>query len=287
MTRIFLLLALALATIAQPAVAQRPPPPAVVEGVQMPAWLDRGGATRALAPGMQLIAGDQLRTGAGARLLVKLAEGSTVKVGENARIGVAELRPDDDGVFRTVLRVIEGAFRFTTDKLSKIRRREVSVSVGTVIAGIRGTDLWGKSTPGREVVCLIEGRIEVGAAGETPLAMDQPRQFYNRIDGRTQPLGFVDAKQLEQWGLETEIAAGRGAVAREGRFTLLLARIEGDDAASRLQSRLAEAGYAVERVSIVQGGRRVYELRVNGLATRADAEALARSLEISAPEISG
>jgi hypothetical protein len=284
LARFLLLLVLA---VPQIVLAQRPPAPAMVEGVQMPAWVERGGATRPLAPGMQLVAGDQLRTGAGARVLVKLAEGSTVKVGENARIGVAELRPEDDGVFRAALRVIEGAFRFTTDKLSKVKRREVSISVGTVIAGVRGTDLWGKSTPGREVVCLIEGRIEVGAAGEAPLALDQPRQFYNRIDGRTQPLGFVDARQLEQWGLETEIAAGRGAVARDGKFTLLLARIEGDDAALRLQSRLAEVGYAVERVSITQASGRIWELRITGLASRADAEALARSLEISAPEISG
>ena len=39
----------------------------------------------------------------------------------------------------------------------------MSIRVATVTAGIRGTDLWGKSAADRQIVCLIEGRIEVGA----------------------------------------------------------------------------------------------------------------------------
>ena len=80
------------------------------------------------------------------------------------------------------------AFRFTTDVLSKGRKREVSIAVGTVVAGVRGTDLWGRYTPERQVVCLIEGRIDIGAPGEARVTLDAPRQYYRREHGQTLPV---------------------------------------------------------------------------------------------------
>ena len=181
-----------IASIAPAALAQ---PAAVVEGVQMPAWVERteGGSVRRapLAVGMELKSGDAVKTGAGSRALVRLSEGSSVKLGENGSLHISQMEPQLAGVFVAALRVLEGAFRFTTDALAKQRRREVSIRVATVTAGIRGTDLWGKSAPDRQIVCLIEGRIEVGAEGEKPAVMDQARQFYRREKGQTQPIGFV------------------------------------------------------------------------------------------------
>ena len=81
--------------------------------------------------------------------------------------------------------MLEGAFRFTTDVAAKARKREVSVRVQQVTIGIRGTDFWGRARAERQIVCLIEGAIEVGAAGEQPVTMDKPRQFYRRENGRT------------------------------------------------------------------------------------------------------
>ena len=140
-------------------------PAAVVDGVQMPAWVERAsaGAGRRipLAPGMELRGGDEVKTGTGSRLYIKLAEGSLVKLGENASLKLLDLQPDRGGFFKAALNVLEGAFRFTTDALARERRRDVSIRIATVTAGIRGTDLWGKSMPERQIVCLIEGNIEV------------------------------------------------------------------------------------------------------------------------------
>src|SRR3954464_11656719 len=142
-------------------------PAAVVEGVQMPAWVERSGRTSPVAAGMALQAGDQVKTGAGSRLLVKLSEGSLVKLGENGTLRIAEMAPSKD-LFAATLRVLEGAFRFTTHLAAKQRRREVNITIATVTAGVRGTDLWGRSRDERQIVCLIEGKIEVGAEGELP-----------------------------------------------------------------------------------------------------------------------
>lgn len=257
-------------------------PAAMVEGVQMPAWVERAGigAVRRLplAPGMELRGGDELRTGVGARVYVKLAEGSLVKLGENASLRILEVAPERGGFFKAALHVLEGAFRFTTDLLAKERRRQVSIRVATVTAGIRGTDLWGKSVPDKQVVCLIEGKIEVGAEGEAPVLMDEPRQFYQRVKGETQPVGFVDPTQLAQWAQETEIAEGRGAARSGGRWKVTLARADTQKAALEVYDRLRDAGYAAEIFPVKAGGGHDYLVRISHLATQADAEALAAQL---------
>jgi len=272
----------------------RAAPAAVVEGVQMPAWVERAGigAVRRLplAPGMELRGGDELRTGVGARVYVKLAEGSLVKLGENASLRILEIAPERGGFFKAALHVLEGAFRFTTDLLAKQRRREVSIRVANVTAGIRGTDLWGKSVPEKQVVCLIEGKVEVGAEGEAPVLMDAPRQFYQRLKGATQPIGFVDATQLAQWALETEIADGGGAARRGGKWKLTLARAGTQGGALEVYDRLRDAGYAAEIHPVKSKDGHDYLVRISHLPTKGDAEALAERLRgtagVEAPQVS-
>lgn len=273
---------LATALLACAALEARAAPAAVVEGVQMPAWVERAGVgavRRApLAPGMELRGGDEVRTGVGARLYIKLAEGSRVKLGENASLRILELAPDRGGFFTAALNVLEGAFRFTTDILAKERRRDVRIRVATVTAGIRGTDLWGKSAPEKQIVCLIEGKIEVGAEGEAPVTMDQSRQFYQRVKGETQPIGFVDPTQLAQWAQETEIADGRGAARRGGKWKVTLARAEAQAGALEVYDRLRDAGYAAEIFPVKSGDGHAYLVRISRLPSKAEAEALGERL---------
>ena len=280
MNRVLAILGAALLALA--AAPLEAAPAALVEGVQMPAWVERAGIGAArrlpLAPGMELRGGDELRTGAGARVYVKLAEGSLIKLGENASLRILDLAPDRGGFFKAALNVLEGAFRFTTDLLAKQRRRDVSIRVASVTAGIRGTDLWGKSAPQKQVVCLIDGKIEVGAEGEAPVVMDQPRQFYQRVKGETQPVGFVDPTQLAQWARETEIEDGRGAARSGGSWKLTLARAATQSAALEVYDRLRDAGYAAEILPVKVDAGHDYLVRISRLSTRADAEALAEQL---------
>jgi len=190
---------------------------ATVEGVQTPAWVERDGKRTPLVPGMQLRAGDQVVTGGGSRIAIKLSEGSLVKLGENGTLRFTELSAGRE-VFKAVINVLQGAFRFTTDVAAKARKREVSIAVSTVVVGIRGTDVWGKSMAERQVVCLIEGRIEIAVPGESALTLDQPRQFYRREGGKAQPVGLVEPKQIAEWAREVDIEPGKGVTRSKGTF---------------------------------------------------------------------
>ncbi len=270
-----LLLALVLAISSLPALAQ---PAAMVDGVQMPAWLERDGKRTPLAPGMELRAGDAIISGTGARVRVKLGEGSVVKLGENGTLRLTELTPARE-LFKAALQVLEGAFRFTTDIAAKARKREVSVRVSQVTAGVRGTDFWGRSRDDRQIVCLIEGAIEVGADGEPAVTMDKPLQFYRREKGQTQPVGFVEANQIAQWSRETEIEQGKGAARLGGKFSVQLAAAETQDAALKVYHQVRAAGYAAALAPRKEGEKTVYRVLIRNLPSRTEAQALANRLK--------
>ncbi len=265
-------------------------PAAVVEGVQMPAWVERGGTRTPISPGMVLQPGDVIHTGPSSRLLVRLSERSLVKLGENGQLRFTELSPTRE-LFSAALGVLQGAFRFTTGLAAKARRRQVNITVATVTAGIRGTDLWGRSRDNTEIVCLIEGAIEVAAPNEQPVRMDQPRQFYRRVSGQTQPVGLVEPAQLQQWAEETEIQPGRGAARAGGRFQVHLARLETQDAALALYDQVRAEGYPAEIRPVRQEAGVAYIVRIRHLPSRAEAQALANQLRgkfgIDSPSVPG
>ena len=266
-----LLLAFLLGAASLQALAQSA---AVIDGVQMPAWRERAGNRVPLVPGMELRAGDRIVSGKDARVLVKLSEGSVVKLGENGTLRLAEVSATRE-LFKGALQVLEGAFRFTTDLAAKARKREVTVKIEQVTIGIRGTDFWGRSRAERQIVCLIEGAIEVRADGEAPVAMDQPRQFYRREQGKAQPVGLVEPQQLAEWALETDIGAGKGALRRGGKFSVALFKSEQQRQANAVRDQLRAAGYPAEVVS----DKQTYTVRIRHLPTREEAQVLADTLE--------
>jgi hypothetical protein len=273
------LAALAVSSASAAEAPRAPDPPATVEAVQMPAWLERDGARAPLAPGTALRAGDALRTGEGARVLLALPEGSSVRLGEQSEFRLETSGVRRDGVFVAAMNVLAGAFRFTTGALARVRSREVDVTIRTVTAGIRGTDLWGKAGDDRDVVCLIEGRIEVRRAGEPSITMAEPRSFFVAPrGGRALPVRPVEAAQLARWAAETEIEAGRGAARRGGRWAVVLAGGATERALLGAYGAAQAAGYAAEVRAAPTAAAEAYELAIGQLPSRADAEALAAAL---------
>ena len=246
--------------------------PTVVEAVQYPAWLERGGNAVPLTPGTALQAHDRLRTGANARVQLKMPEGSAVKLGENAQFVIE--RVEDRGVFRAALSVIAGAFRFTTDAARKATKRDVTIQVKNATAGIRGTDLWGKSTDERDIVCLLEGKITVGSEGHPTVTLDQPLDFYQKPRDGAPAVAKVDQAQIDQWARETEISADAAAARSGGKWRVMAAKFPTRDEALLVNRSLRSGGYPSE-VSAREGQ---FAVVIPGLAGESEARALMANL---------
>lgn len=217
-----------------------------VDGVQLPAWLDRAGLTVPISPGVSLQAGDTVRTGAGARLLLKLDEGSFVKLGENARFVIERAQPRK-GIFEAAMSVLNGAFRFTTATLSRNLPRDVRIRVGqNATVGIRGTDLWGRSREDNDIVCLIEGKIEITGNDKKPMLLDQPLQlFQSTSTAPPAPISFLSKPELDVFAAETEMELGKTSSPQGGWKVVI------DGFASRAEAReaarnLRHNGYPAE-----------------------------------------
>src|SRR6266571_370534 len=258
----------------------QPAPLAMVEAVQMPAWVERGGASHPLAPGMGLQDNDQVRTGAGSRLLLRTADGSAVKLGEKSSLFLGGMQMRGNNVFEATLKVAEGAFRFTSELFAQFRgKRDVNISIKTVTAGIRGTDLWGKSAPDREVVCLIEGRIEITPPNDAPFTMDQRLSYYVHESGLSRPVATVMPDQLREWAAETETQEGQGVSTRGGKWKITSVSGLASQRAFDLYRDLRKAGYPAEIVPSKVADKRVYNVRLSNFETKRDAEFVAGGLK--------
>ena len=257
----------------------RSTPLAIVEAVQLSASVLRGGVSTPLAPGMELGSRDQVTTGPRSRVVLRTADGSTVKLGEQGSFFLDNARMREDKVFEAAMRIAEGAFRFTTEALEKFGgRREVNITVKTVTAGIRGTDLWGKSTSDGQIVCLIAGTIEVTSPGERPFTMDRPLSFYALEGELSRAIATVPPDRFREWAAETETQPGGGVSRRGGKWKIAIATGKYDDT-MKIYDELRKAGYPAEIVPSKAGDKRVYGVRLSNFETRRDAEFVADDLK--------
>jgi len=266
-----------------PMVASAAPPAGVVESVGLPAWVVSYGIRKPLTAGRTLAAGEMIITGRGSRAVLRLDDGSAVKLGEDTRFVMASARTVEGGsrLFQATLRVLTGAFRFTTSALAKARmQRDVSIQVGTVTAGIRGTDLWGRSTADRDFVVLIEGKIGVRRNGEGEVLLDTPRSLFSAPkEAPTPPVGSVTAAELAEYSAQTEISAGSGAVVAGGAWKVTVLETREQAAALAAYDQLRDAGFPAIIDPRGRGDAAVYRVRIIGFATRADAATLAARLK--------
>jgi len=252
-----------------------------VEALQMPAWFEHGGVRQALRPGAELVSGDVVSTGAGARVLLRLEEGSQVKLGEDTRIDLETLTPpaSSSGLFEALMRISRGAFRFTTTALGKQRRRDVGVRVGVVFAGIRGTDVWGRSNEDGDLLVLIEGSITARREGEADFTMDTPLTAFTVPRGQAAlPLETVPAGRLGRLARETELQPGSGVLGIDGRWAVNLASLQNHAAATALKHALEQGGYATELQDAIIAGVAWRRVRISGFLTRQDAQAFSATL---------
>jgi hypothetical protein len=272
--------ALSLATTSKAAAAD-----AEVEALQMPAWLTREGKRQPLTVGAQLRNGDTITTGEGSRALLRLADGSVVKLGENAHLdlnGMSQTGGGDQKRFSASLGVQQGAFRFTTPSQDKSRSaRRIDVKFPMITATVVGTDIWGKSTSEQELVALIDGKINVTRKGEAPIAMTEAKTVYIAPrDGPPPPVTTITLAQLNAFAQETELQPGSGVAGRAGNYKIYAARTPSQAEAFAVYERLRDAGYAAAIQPALSGGKQIYQVRIVGILSEADGVVMAVKLRV-------
>ena len=253
-------------------------PGGFVESLQMPAWYDRDGETFPLKAGTKIYARDVIRTGKNSRALIRMQEGSIIKLGQETKLNISALAPQEqkNGIFAALLRITRGAFRFTTTKLGKGHRRNIDVKIGTVSVGIRGTDIWGRSAENEDLFALLEGKVTVQRDGEEKFIMQDKLSYI--LAPKNQPttaVAPIDLNKLDGWADETEMQQGQGIVTADGEWAVNMMSLQNSEAAAQLQQKLNDAGYATDIQQTQIDKTTWLRVRIEGFSTRDDASSLA------------
>jgi hypothetical protein len=258
----------------------------VVEAIQLPAWVERNGQRRAAEPGVQLRATDKAITAGNARMLLRMSDRSMIKLGENSEFLIETLavrQPQAAGPseLSATLRLVTGVFRYATDYSSKAlgNKRDINLKMATATVGIRGTDFWSMTDAAHDAVCMFEGKVEVMRDDKPGVMLDKPGAFWVVFTGEAEkPAGQATPDQLAKFIGQAEMQPGQGIVLQGGQWRTVAGFMPSGAQANALRTSLQTAGYPADVVA--KDGK--FEVRINQLATREDAEAVLKQLKSNA-----
>jgi hypothetical protein len=238
---------------------------ATVERVQMSAWIERSGARKPLRPGQTLQNYDTLFTDAQARAVIQFADGSTLKLGENAELRLNALDYRDDLVFTAALELIRGALRLTSGALPV--QRALNVRIATITAGLRSADLWGVANERGDLLCLLKGQIMTLHAKDDERFLSDPLSCYFAPQGAAgQPLDDVNATQLRLWLQQTELQSGFANAVRADPLKTGVSTVDSEARALEIYDQARQAGYsAAIQPRRMKGGTTHYRVSVSQL----------------------
>lgn len=166
-----------------------------------------GDDTAALSEGGAVFAGDTVKTGPDARLLIRFADASTLQMGADAELvlddmvyNVHGLTEDQD---HQAVKFVEGVFKYISGTIASNSYADVAITTPVATIGIRGTEfVAGRLTVGMPPGTshygyqIREGAIEIVAPGGS-VTLDAPGE------GTFLPFGRMAAPTpVRQWTAE-------------------------------------------------------------------------------------
>jgi hypothetical protein len=125
---------------------------------------------------------DVVTTGADARLVVELDDGTVLTLGENAELKIDEFVFNRPGIADRLKLFAGGAFRFTTGRLAKTGDSVIEIRTRVPALGVRGTDFWAGPLDGNYSVLLFDGALDVSNNGATA-TLNEAGEGTNIADG--------------------------------------------------------------------------------------------------------
>ncbi len=141
-----------------------------VELVQGKVSVRNGSTATAAKAGTVIAKGDRVLTEQNARAVLKLLDGTSMILGENAELAI------DDYVFvkssgLALVELAKGALRFATGKIGKLQDKRIEVRTPAATLAARGTEFWVGPIDGGTGVLLLKGQVDVrNPAGSVLLA---------------------------------------------------------------------------------------------------------------------
>lgn len=273
--RVLILLALWLVAVMTPAVANEPVN-AQVTGVQPPAWVERAELRTPLHPGVEVTEDVVIVTGEGARVQLQMSDGARLQLGGDGRFALDQLAraQSDTEEKSTFMRLLRGVFRYTRGVVEGPEDHAISIEVGVYVVGIRGTDIWGRSTAGEgDLFALIEGEAEVRIEGVTEPLYPDPMTFLEREPG-SEPAPFtrpIDPDTLAEWAAQTDLQPHEGVMEPEGVWQAVLVSLRNESAAANMAGELREAGYPARVQDVQVNDQTSHRVSLDGFASREDA----------------
>ena len=127
-----------------------------------------------------------------------------------------------------------------------------------------------------DAVCVFDGSVAVEREAKPGITLDKPGAFWVVFTGQPEkPAGQATPDQLAKFIGQAEMQPGSGILLQGGRWRTVAGLSSSVAEAAALRVRLQTAGYPAEMVA--KNGR--YEVRINQLATREDAEAVLARLQ--------
>ncbi|RAU22024.1 hypothetical protein CU669_10020 [Paramagnetospirillum kuznetsovii] len=135
---------------------------AIVTRVQGKAEAVEAAGSRPLSVGDPIRRGDRLRTGGGARLEVRFADGMDLTLSDGAEMVVSEFDwAPAMSQGKAELALAQGSFLLESGKVGKLPDHPLLVKTPLASVGIRGTKFWGGPLDAPMSILLLEGGIIV------------------------------------------------------------------------------------------------------------------------------
>jgi len=139
-----------------------------VESLQGRSTVESGGTRLTLGTGAVIHMGDVIETAGDARLAVRLNDGTALNLGPGARFVVDQFTFNPSaskGEF--VGRALQGGFFFVGGRTEAMPNAKVEIRSPHALLGVRGTAFFAGPIDGEYGVFVRDGRVAVGAGGET------------------------------------------------------------------------------------------------------------------------
>ncbi|HMW17128.1 MAG TPA: FecR domain-containing protein [Accumulibacter sp.] len=195
---------------------------AYVDGLLMPAAIERRGERQPLTPGFVLENRDRLSTGEKARLRIRLGDGGTVALGADSSVEINALGVRESSLFSAAFDLKHGVLRYSATSVGAERLpHAVNLRFGSITVSSRGNDLlWGQAGKEADRVCLLDGSITAVHPSSEPRQLDQPFTCYAVSRGEEKAVvETVSSEQFAAYVAQTDMLVEKslsGPVAMQG-----------------------------------------------------------------------